>query len=850
MYAEVAVAVSIRQTFTYRVPGGISRLALPGCRVAVPLGKQMAVGFIVALQDSTPPEIQESDIKDVAELIDDEPVVSPEMLELTRWMSDYYYASWGECLKAALPAGAADANETLISVTDLGSAALAHPDEVKLTNSKNRVLQAISRSGATDLAQIEQSLSRLKPATVAALVRDLEKSGFVQVIRRAGESRLVPRLQKAVRLSDAWRLRRDWATDRHPDGDGAEDGKESHPRSRITDSSGETDHAFSEPRKRVIEELLSGEESIGFTDLLERADVSASVIATLEKRGIVEVFAREVRRDPLAHIPETPVQAVHLNDEQQIAVDQIAADIEGHTYSTFLIHGVTGSGKTEIYVRAMHQALEHGRTALMLVPEISLTPVLSRRLRAQFGEQLALFHSSLSDGERRDEWRRIRDGDARVVIGTRSAVFAPLNNIGVIVVDEEHDSSYKQEETPRYSGRDTAIVRAARSGAVCILGSATPSIESYYNAHSGKYKYIRLNSRFGGRALATVETIDMREVFKRHGRQQTFSEELKAAIESTFSRGEQMMILLNRRGFSSFLLCRSCGLSIHCVNCDVTLTYHKYNASLQCHYCNYIARPPEACPACGGQYIHYVGEGTEQLEERLREMYPLMRIARLDRDVARRRGGYEHVLMEFEAGGIDLLVGTQMISKGHDFPNVTLVGVISVDIGLSLPDFRSAERTFQLLTQVAGRAGRGDRPGRVIIQTYHPEHYALLAAKGQDYEQFYKREIEFRRTMHYPPFAALINVGVHDKDRQRAADTAGEIARNLRETARASSARVLGPAPAPLARLKGEYRFQVLIKAGSRTHAREALDHAMERAESSGRNLRSILVEVDPLSLM
>ena len=486
----------------------------------------------------------------------------------------------------------------------------------------------------------------------------------------------------------------------------------------------------------------------------------------------------------------------------------------------------------------------------MLVPEISLTPVFSRRLRTEFAGAVAILHSSLSEGERTDEWRRIKDGDARVVIGTRSAVFAPLQELGLVIVDEEHDGSYKQDETPRYHGRDTAIVRASQAGAVVVLGSATPSLESFHNAHAGKYTYLRLRTRYGDRALAEVQTVDMREVFKRHGKAQTLSNELKSAIGETFARGEQTMILLNRRGFSSFLLCRSCGLAIHCPNCDVTLTYHRYNSSLQCHYCNYIRPVPRVCDACEGEYIHYVGLGTEQLEAMLKEMFPEMTIARLDRDTTRSRGSLEHILMEFAGGGIDLLVGTQMIAKGHDFHNVTLVGVVSVDAGLGLPDFRAAERTFQLLTQVSGRAGRGDRPGRVLIQTYHPEHYSLVCARDQNYEEFYRREIVFRRTMHYPPFAALINVLIHDKDFDRAGSTASDFARELRDAAKGSGIRVLGPAPAAISRMRSEYRFQVLIKAQNRARAREALEVAMDRVTGAGHNPRSINIEVDPVNLM
>ena len=642
----------------------------------------------------------------------------------------------------------------------------------------------------------------------------------MRVAERVGESRLRPKLQNAVRLSDR----------------------------AFVVSNG--DAQLTPAQQRVVETLEEADEPFTFSDLLETAEVSASVVRTLEKRGLVEVFAREVRRDPLAHIEQQELELVILNDDQQRALDRIVTRLDERRYATFLLHGVTGSGKTEIYIRAMREATRRGQSALMLVPEIALTPVFSRRLRAIFGDAVAILHSSLSEGERTDEWRRIKDGEARVCIGTRSAVFAPLDNLGVIVVDEEHETSYKQDETPRYHGRDTAIMRALRADAVVVLGSATPSLESVHNATTGKYEYIRLDARYGNRALASVETVDMREVFKRHGKQVTFSDELKTAMTESFERGEQVMILLNRRGYSSFAMCRSCGDAIHCPNCDVTLTYHRYNQSLQCHYCNYIRPAPRVCPACDGQYIQYVGEGTEQLEAKLRELFPNKSVARIDRDTTRRRGSLEHLLMEFAAGTIDLVVGTQMIAKGHDFPNVTLVGVISVDAGLCLPDFRAAERTFQLLTQVAGRAGRGDRPGRVVIQTYHPEHYSLVCAKAQDYDEFYRREIEFRRSMHYPPFNALINICVHDKEFDRANNTATDLARELREAARDSMLRVLGPAPAPISRIKGEHRFQILIKTRSRARAREALDAAMNRMLARNANPRSISIEVDPVSLM
>lgn len=810
-----------------------------GCRVLVPFGKKFLTAFIVDLHEKLESEVDESDIKDIEELLDESPIITPEILELTRWVSDYYFAPWGECLRAALPAGATSISEQVLSLTDAGRRALA---EGRLAPSKLEALQALAGADFVDARQLERSLSRPR---VGALIRQLTRDGLITVSQRIGETRMKPRLQNVVRLTEQGLGAGGWGL-----GSEANDALSPVASPQPLPPIPQQGKQLNEKQRRVVETLEPASDGMPFSDLLEAADVSSSVVRTLEKRGVVEVFAREVRRDPLAHIAPDDAAPVTLTSEQQVALDQIVARLAERQYATFLLHGVTSSGKTEIYIRAMREAVKQGLTALMLVPEISLTPIFSRRLRAQFGESVAILHSSLSEGERTDEWRRIKHGDARVVIGTRSAVFAPLDSLGIVIVDEEHDGSYKQDETPRYHGRDTAIVRALRACAVVVLGSATPSLESFHNAHAGKYAYLRLQTRFGDRALAEVQTVDMREVFKRHGKAQTLSDELKSAISETFARREQSMILLNRRGFSAFLLCRSCGLAIHCPNCDVTLKYHRYNSSLQCHYCNYIRPVPRVCDACEGEYIHYVGLGTEQLEANLKELFPEMNIARLDRDTTRRRGSLEQILMEFASGGIDLLVGTQMIAKGHDFHNVTLVGVVSVDVGLALPDFRAAERTFQLLTQVAGRAGRGDRPGRVIIQTYHPEHYSLVCAKEQNYEEFYRREIVFRRTMHYPPFAALINVLIHDKDHDRANGTASEFARELRVAARDSGIRVLGPAPAPISRIRSEYRFQVLIKAQSRSRAREALDVAMDRVTSAGHNPRSISVEVDPMNLM
>jgi primosomal protein N' (replication factor Y) len=498
----------------------------------------------------------------------------------------------------------------------------------------------------------------------------------------------------------------------------------------------------------------------------------------------------------------------------------------------------------------MRVALQLGRSAMMLVPEIALTPVFSRRLRAHFGDYVAIFHSSLSKGERFDEWTRVKTGDARVVIGTRSAVFAPVRNLGLVIVDEEHESTYRQQDSPQYSARDTAIVRAQKEAAVVILGSATPSLESFHNAQTGKYRYLHLAQRIANRAMATARIVDMREVFALYKKPRVFSDDLLQAIEDTNQRGEQSIILLNRRGYSSFVLCRSCGETIKCPNCDVTLTYHRRERVIVCHYCNHREVAPTQCPTCGGGYIYYIGEGTEQIEEILKKLFPALRIARIDRDTTSRRRLFERSLMEFSEGKIDMLVGTQMLAKGHDFPNVTLVGVVSVDAGLALPDFRSAERTFQLITQVAGRAGRGDRPGQVLIQTYHPHHYALRHSCAQDYSGFYKEELRHRQNHSYPPFVSLASLLVHGPELKQVRSEANELRKELDLANKDRTCRILGPAPAPLGRLKGEYRIQLLLKSRSRRQLRNLADTALQALGKRGHNLRSVNLEIDPASIM
>jgi len=537
---------------------------------------------------------------------------------------------------------------------------------------------------------------------------------------------------------------------------------------------------------------------------------------------------------------------LELTAAQQSAYETI---IGKKNFATVLLHGVTGSGKTEVYLQAVAHFQALGRSALILVPEIGLTPQLGDRFRQRFGPRLALLHSGLTRRQRIDEWLRIYHGVASIVIGTRSALFAPLKNLGILVVDEEHESSYKQDELPRYNARDSAVVRARMAGAVAVLGSATPSMESFRNAETKRYVYVSLPERVEQRSLPEVEIVNMREEHIEEGQQTMFSRRLLDGLSNRLDQKEQAIVLLNRRGYSMFLLCRHCNYSFECAACSVSMTYHRSIHRLMCHYCGLTRRPPALCPECQSEYLYYVGEGTQQVEVRLRELFPEARIGRIDRDTMHNARDFDRVLGEFRDGKLDILVGTQMVAKGHDFPNVTLVGVLASDAALSLPDFRAAERTFQLLTQVAGRSGRGETPGQVILQSYFPDHYTFRLAATHRFEEFYKREIQFRQAMFYPPFTVLAGIMVQERSSERAAELARSIEGFLSRE-RTNAVRILGPAPAPVEKIKRIYRYQLLLKSASRPPLRTLLEKFQRFLEDNRVPPTRVLVDIDPVSLL
>jgi primosomal protein N' (replication factor Y) len=778
----------------------------PGQRVLIPLAARRATGIALRPVRRLAPGIE---VREVLRVLDPEPVLSKELLELGLWIADYYLAPVGEVFRAMLPLRPETRRARLLQLSEAGRRRLEELSmnllEEARTSEEGALLEYLAARPGLPIQALRRKFPDLVPRALA--------EGWVTVeeVERARGRRET----FAVRLAGPL-----------PDGG---------PR-------------LSPVARRILDALERQGPVEDHRQLLRTARASLAALKKLSQAGLLALSgSRGEPTEPLTVRESWP----ELTVAQAAVLDDLTKRLESGRFGVVLLHGITASGKTEIYLRLIAHCLERGRSALMMVPEIALTPAVQAQFKARFGEQIAVLHSGLSESERHEAWWRARHGEAKVVLGTRSAVFAPLAGLGVVIVDEEHDTSYKQEETPRYHGRDVAVVRARLAGALALLGSATPSLESYWNGREGKYHLATLEERIGGRSLASVEIVDMRQEFRETHTQVPVSRRLREEIEAQLHSSAQTMILLNRRGYSWFILCRNCGQTQRCVNCSISLTYHRREHRLICHYCGYSAAVPSRCPTCGSEYLYYVGEGTEKIEGKLAELFPAARVERLDRDVARRVGQFQRILADFCKGKIDILVGTQLIAKGHDFPGVTLVGVVSADLGLSLPDFRAAERTFQLLTQAAGRAGRGDAPGRVLVQTFYPDHYAIRLAAEQNYEGFFSREMRFRRMMHYPPVTALANVIAQDTKLEQAARVAKQIGDFFSAVERQSDGlKILGPSPAPLARVEGRYRIQFLLKAVSRARLNAVLRQLVDHCEQQGISPHSVMIDVDPVSIM
>jgi len=737
---EVAIPVPLDKTFHYRVPPALVEQAVAGHRVYVPFGHRKLTGYILGEAADLPGD----GLKDIIEVLDADPLWTPNELDFFRWIASYYLHPLGEVLKTALPSG-----------INLQSRTTGDSGEDRITGGRKIKRERFYRPEAVPDPQRQ-------PGSKACEI--------LEVIREAGD--------------------------------------------------------------------------IPAADLRRQFGQCQAQLKRLVELGLVQSEEREVYRDPFCDEQVERDTQKSLNHHQAAALGNISAALDRQSFTPFLLHGVTGSGKTEVYLQSISHALEQGRNALVLVPEISLTPQLVHRFRARFGGGIAILHSALSDGERYDEWRRIRRGLARIVIGARSAVFAPLEKIGIIVVDEEHEASFKQADGLRYNARDLSLVRGRMEGAVVVLGSATPLVTSLYAVERGKLALLPLPERVEGRPMPTVTVVRMQ------GIKETISPTLARALETTQAAGEQSLVFLNRRGFATFLVCGDCAEPLICPNCSVTLTFHRQRRQSICHYCDYAVPAPGVCPACGSMEMKDLGAGTERVESDLRELLPSAGIVRMDSDTTSGKGGHNRLLKRMADGSADILIGTQMIAKGHDFPGVTLVGVVNAEASLNMPDFRSSERTFQLLSQVIGRAGRAERPGRVIVQALDSSHYAIQCAIEHDGVSFYKQELEFRSEAGYPPFTHLAALSLSGTSEQTVEERADLTACLLGRLKKELSLRIeiLGPAPAPMYRLRGRFRRQILLKSPNRADLRRLVAAWQARRETSA--LVREIIDIDPVDMM
>ncbi|BAQ10465.1 primosomal protein n [Bacillus sp. OxB-1] len=764
MIAEVIVDVAaypIDRPFDYLVPPNWESVIEPGSRVKVPFGPRKVLGYITGLKAES--DLDMAKLKPIDELIDLEPVISKEMLHLAKWLANETLSYEIDALQVMMPAAMRAKYEKFI---------------------------VVKREEFID----DEGFLNLIAGRKRVPMKEAVSSGFVNLLKRYVESGAIVvdtivrqqtamKKERAIRIADAETLL------------------------KIR----ETIHANAKKQAELLDWMLThAGETVWAKDLVEKSGIEPAVLKAVIEKGAATEKLEEVYREPAApQLKDTPAP-LSLTEEQRHAVNTVTASMDRGQSKTFLLHGVTGSGKTEVYLQAIKRVLEKGQEAIVLVPEISLTPQMTSRFIERFGSLVAVMHSGLSAGEKYDEWRKISRGEVKVVVGARSAIFAPFENLGIIILDEEHESTYKQEEPPRYHARDVAIKRAEYYGCPVILGSATPSLESYARASKGVYTLLKLSHRAKRQAMPTVTVVDMREELKT-GNRSMFSVPLAEAIRQRLERREQIVLFLNKRGFSSFVLCRDCGTVVECPNCDISLTYHRAHEQLKCHYCGHEERVPLQCPQCESEHIRFFGTGTQKAEEEIAKLFPEARVLRMDVDTTRQKGSHERLLRQFSEGKADILLGTQMIAKGLDFPRITLVGVLAADTTLHLADFRAAEKTFQLMTQVSGRAGRHDLPGEVLIQTYSPEHYAIDLSKTQKYEPFYQLEMTARKQYGYPPFYYITLVQFSHEDVLKVADFADKGARFLRDNLSPETA-IIGPTAAAISRVNNRYRYQCLIK--------------------------------------
>jgi len=801
--AQVLVDVPTMQTnrpYSYQIPPAWQSQVQPGMRVIVPFGrgKRRVQGFVLQCDDVT---TFDGTLKAIDAVVDLAPVLNTEALAMSQWLAESTFSFQISCAQTMLPAVMRAKYVKLLRPTTKTSVAV----ETTIFHGQEQV-------PFDDVATTPQQVSQL-----LKLQADGELDVYYQVKNQAHHKTLVG-IQAVLDQADLV-------------------------------AAEATVRAGADQQLALLKGLqtLNGE-TVTQKKFSEQFGVSPAVIRTGEQKGWLKKSPVEVYRDPYATADIKPTKPLHLNDEQQVAVDQIVAAVQKPATTTFLLEGVTGSGKTEVYLQSIAAALAQGKTALMLVPEISLTPQMVQRVKGRFGKAVAVLHSGLSSGEKYDEWRRIKRQEAQVVVGARSAVFAPLTNLGLIIMDEEHESSYKQDDAPRYHARQVALWRSQYHHCPVVLGSATPSLETRARAEKGVYQRLVLADRVNQRPLPKVSIIDMKAELQKHA-ESNFSQALLVALQDRLDRHEQSVLMLNRRGYSSFVLCRDCGFVLKCPNCDISLTLHMDTHSMKCHYCGHEEAIPRVCPNCHSRQIRYYGTGTEKVEEELRDLLPDARIIRMDNDTTRKKGAHARLLAQFGSGEADILIGTQMIAKGLDFPNVTLVGVLNADTALGLPDFRASERTFQLLTQVSGRAGRAEKSGHVYIQTFNPEHYAIRFAQHHDYEGFFKYEMRMRHQGGYPPYYFTVQITASDLDEAVAAKRMYQLLQWLKPRL-ATTTRILGPTPKPIARVNRRYYYQIVIKYKQEPQLAATLTTLLHETQTQQRQGLQIAIDVEPLHFM
>ena len=808
LFIEVAVALPVYHTFTYNVPESMSEITVTGKRVLIPFGRRRITGYVFGGSR----DIARKEIKSILDILDEQPLFPSSMIPFFKWIADYYKYPVGQVVKNALPGGLNVRDYASVSISEKGQDALENGHVGASAEDVLRLLQL----GAVPVKELYKKIGRDNPA---GLLNKFERNGWITRNRELSGEKTKARLERFVRLTGAAQPADD----------------------------------LSEVRKKIIEVLIH-EGEISVKKLKEVVPTAAALIKPLERDGFLTTAYRRVYRDPLGESIGTDSAPV-LNPEQQKAVAQACGYLT-KGYRTFLLRGVTGSGKTEVYMQIAAEVLKTGRSVLVLVPEIALITQMERRFRARFGDCVSVLHSALSEGERYDQWTRIMQGEATVAIGARSAIFAPFSNIGVIIVDEEHDASYKQEGSLRYNARDLATVRAKQNECLAVLGSATPSVQSYFNVVTGKFSELVLESRIQQRPLPDISIVDLRQNRELRGIRRFISPELQQAMRMSLERSEQVLLFLNRRGYASFPVCGACGQPMRCKHCDISLTLHRRANAYRCHYCGFSRSAGSKCEFCGSADIKHMGLGTEKLESMVASIFPKAKIARMDHDTTKRKGSIVKLLKGLKNNTTDILLGTQMVAKGHDFPNITLVGIICADLSLSFPDFRAGERTFQILAQVAGRAGRGDRHGSVILQTYNPEHFSIAAARQQDFIAFYRQEIDFRKALNYPPYSRMILLKISGKDpaaAERQAGLLGDSCRMLktRDSVSYQSIEIMGPIEASMTRIAGRYRWQILLKgANAKALHRFANQLLSENLTDFSRQPVQVAIDVDPFFMM